>query len=237
MFTSLLNEVPVFWKPFVFVFFCILILVVLLLSARYRLKLPLWIEISPAPVVDTANNTQALEQEIKDLRKMLGNLALNTGAGTEICSSVEEIKPLGYDCQTASHSSQVPSLPPPQPLTPSKRRNRDIILTPVKSRVLSQPEFFNKPSTVHQMEDQEEIVDLSMPLKRSDSFPKSPRKNLEVRSFDDPKNTKFEWVTTDEATETVVETDNPVTPVAVPASDDKTDYLTKVQEIFDSTDC
>ena len=233
MFTNLLNEVPVFWKPFVFVFFCILILVVLLLSARYRLKLPLWIEISPAPMVNTANNNQALEQEIKDLRKMLGNLALNTG--TEITSSVEEIKPLGYDCQTASQSSQVPSLPPPQPLTPSRRRNRDIILTPVKGRVLSQPDFFNKPSTLHQKEDQEEIVDLSMPLKRSDSFPKSPRKNLEVRSYDDPKNTKFEWVTTDEATSTVVEADNPG-PVD-PPSDDKTDYLTKVQEIFDSTDC
>ena len=147
MFTNLINEVPLVWKPFVFAFFCILILVVLLLVAGYRLKLPFWIELSPAPVANTANNTQALEQEIKDLRKMLGNLALNPG--TEVTSSVEEIKPLGYDCQTGSHSSQVPSLPPPQPLTPSKRRNRDIILTPVKARVLSQPDFFPKPSTLH----------------------------------------------------------------------------------------
>merc|ERR1711874_493779 len=161
--------------------------------------------------------------------------ALNPG--TEVTSSVEEIKPLGYDCQTGSHSSQVPSLPPPQPLTPSKRRNRDIILTPVKARVLSQPDFFPKPSTLQQVGDQEDIVDLSMPLKRSDSFPKSPRKNLEVRSCDDPKNTKFEWVTTDEATEKVVDSDNPVVHTKGSTSDAQTDYLTKVQEIFEATEC
>ena len=241
MFSNLIEEVPLFWKPFVFGFFCLLILVVLLLIAGYRLKLPFWIEIGPAPVGNTvtATNTLALEQEIKDLRNMLGSLALNPG--TEITSSVEEIKPLDYDCQTASQSAQVPSLPPPQPLTPSKRRNRDIILTPVKGRVFSQPDLFRKPSALHQVEDQEDIVDLSMPLKRSDSFPKSPRKNLEVRSCEDAKNTKFEWVTTDEATEKVVEADNPdpspTSPPTVPNSDVQTDYLTKVQEIFDSTEC
>ena len=243
MFSNLIEEVPLFWKPFVFAFFCILILVVLLLVAGYRLKLPFWIEIGPAPVAvaSNANHTQALEQEIKDLRQMLGNLALNTG--TEVTSSVEEIKPLDYDCQTASHISQPLPLPPPLPLTPSKKRNRDIILTPVKGRVLSQPDIFHKPATLQQTEDQEDIVDLSMPFKRSDSFPKSPLKNLEVRSCEDPRNTRFEWVTTDEATEKVVEADNPVTlptgpvPTEVPTSDDKIDYLTKVQEIFEATDC
>ena len=238
MFANLLDRVPTFWTPFVFAFFCILILVVLLLVSRYRLKLPFWIELGPASVENTTNNTQALEQEIKDLRRMLGNLALNTG--TEAISSVEEIKPLGYDCQTASHSSQAPSLqsvPPPQTLTPSKRRNRDVILTPVKGRVLSQPDIFHKPSVLLHTEDQEDIVDLSMPLKRSDSFPKSPLKNLEVRSCDDPKNTKFEWVTTDEATEKVVDSDNPVVHTKGSTSDAQTDYLTKVQEIFEATEC
>ena len=86
-------------------------------------------------------------------------------------------------------------------------------------------------------QDQEDIVDLSMPLKRSDSFPKSPLKNLEVRSCDDPKNTKFEWVTTDEATEKVVDSDNPVVHTKGSTSDAQTDYLTKVQEIFEATEC
>ena len=83
-------------------------------------------------------------------------------------------------------------------------------------------------------------MDLSMPLKRSDSFPKSPMKNLEVRSCDDPKNTKFEWVTTDEATEKDAESDSAdslPTTVTVPTSDNSTDYLTKVQEIFEATEC
>merc|ERR1711973_468932 len=159
-------------------------------------------------------------------------MTLNTG--------VEEIKPLGYDCLTASHSSEAPALPPPQtvtPLTPSKRRNRDVILTPVKGRVLSQPNIFRRPPDPRQEEDQESAEDLSLPLKRSDSFPKSPLKNLSVQSCDDPKNTKFEWIPSVETKENTNDLENPSqSPPAAPENetcDTKIDYLTKVEEIFE----
>merc|ERR1712168_50666 len=140
-------------------------------TAGYRVRLPLFLgEIGPA--ASEKNNSAinvALEQEIKDLRKMLGNIQLNTAAiesKTET-SGVEEIKPLGYDCITGVH--EVDSAPAvPQSFTPSKRRNRDVLLTPVKGTSFSQPQIQQRPSDSPTTEDQEDTGEVE-PFKRTDS--------------------------------------------------------------------
>lgn len=251
MFAGLLQVVPFFWALPILAGFLILIMFVMILTAGYRVRLPLFLgEIGPAAVENkNASNNQALEQEIKDLRIMLGNMKIQNSAleMNPVCKDssrapIEEIKPLGYDCKTGTHSA-VEELhssegPAPLTLTPSKRRNREVLLTPVKGRIMSQPDFF-RPADLHQTEDEESIEELSPPLKRSESFPKSPRKNLSVQSCNDPKDTKFEWIPSVEAEENSNDLVNPsLSSSAAPEiqpCDNKTDYLTKVEEIFDST--
>jgi len=253
MFAGLLQVVPFFWALPILAGFLMLIMFIMILTAGYKVRLPLFLgEIGPAAVGNqNGTNNLALEQEIKDLRMMLGNMKLQNTAiesnpvskDNRPCPAIEEIKPLGYDTKTQTHSAveEVDSSEAPAPLTltPSKRRNRDVVLTPVKGRVLSQPNIFRRPPDPRQEEDQESAEDLSLPLKRSDSFPKSPLKNLSVQSCDDPKNTKFEWIPSVETKENTNDLENPShSPPAAPENetcDTKIDYLTKVEEIFEST--
>ena len=258
MFAGLLEVVPFFWALPILAGFLLLLMFIMILTAGYRVRLPLFLgEIGPAAVEDRNNvaNNLALEQEIKNLRKMLGNMTLQNQAiestsgsnSNNSSSGIEEIKPLGYDCKSGSHSAvdeadsaQASATQLALTLTPSRRRNREVLLTPVKARVMSQPDIFQRPSDPLQREDQEDIVDLSMPFKRSDSFPKSPQKSLSVQSCHDVKNTTFEWITSDEGPrDKGTEDDNPNPAPTIPPSlhfsDNKIDYLTKVEEIFDST--
>ena len=119
------------------------------------------------------------------------------------------------------------------PSTPSKRRNREVILTPVKGRVLSQPDILKKVSVQDDV-DGVGIVDLTM--KRSDSFPKSPSKNLVVLGSDSPRTAKFEWIEAegdDSDSESDGEPLEGITKINIGGESDKNDFLDKVEEIFD----
>merc|ERR1712142_1147417 len=74
MFAGLLQEVPFFWALPILAGFLLLIMFIMILTAGYRVRLPLFLgEIGPA--AQEKNNSAinvALEQEIKDLKKMLG---------------------------------------------------------------------------------------------------------------------------------------------------------------------
>ena len=83
MFAGLLEVVPFFWALPILAGFLLLLMFIMILTAGYRVRLPLFLgEIGPAAVEDRNNvaNNLALEQEIKNLRKMLGNMALQNQA-------------------------------------------------------------------------------------------------------------------------------------------------------------
>merc|ERR1712173_35350 len=88
-----------------------------------------------------------------------------------------------------------------EPGTPRRTRvKQNRILTPVKTRVMSQPDLFHKHTTseLKESESAENIV-LDLTRKRSDSFlSKSPIKNLHVKDCESPKSTKFQWISTNE---------------------------------------
>merc|ERR1719342_483413 len=216
----------------ILILFSLLILFVMILVFGYKIRLPFFLgEISPGAVSggsNSSNNPAALEQEIKELKKMLcqiqpQSLPIEADSQPRYASGVEEIKPLQYDIQLKCHdvdkeekSSHL------LPSTPSKRRNREVILTPVKGRVLSQPDILKKVSVQDDV-DGDGIVDLTM--KRSDSFPKSPSKNLVVLGSDSPRTAKFEWIE--------AERDDSDTKINTGGESDKNDFLDKVEEIFD----
>jgi len=217
MFTGLLGEVPLLWKVPVLILFVILLMFVMILMAGYEVRLPLFLgKIGPA---SNQKNEAALQQQITELKSIITTFKSSSMAvdgNDDNClefeqvrkssvarqvSGVEEILPLGYDCQQKAHpAEQNPNLSgdPGTPRRAKLQRNR--ILTPVKSRVMSQPDLFKNHGN-SDVENTDHLV-LDLTRKRSDSFPnKSPVKNLVVRDCDSPSSTRFEWISTDQVEE------------------------------------
>ena len=161
------------------------------------------------------------------------SLPIEADSQTRYASGVEEIKPLQYDIQLKCHDvdKEEKTFAHLLPSTPSKRRNREVILTPVKGRVLSQPDILKKVSVQDDV-DGVGIVDLTM--KRSDSFPKSPSKNLVVLGSDSPRTAKFEWIEA-EGDDSDGEPLEGITKINIGGESDKNDFLDKVEEIFDES--
>jgi len=255
MFTGLLGEVPLLWKVPVLLVFVILLMFVMILLAGYEVRLPLFLgKIGPANAASKDN--LALEKQITELKGMLTSMRsqnIAVDGSSENClefdsrkssvtrqvSGIEELVPLGYDCHQKSHPPAL-NIQPRESGTPRKEKlKKSLILTPVKGRVMSQPDLFQKQihsdSGDQVMEDQ--VLDLTR--KRSDSFPKSPVKNLVVKDFDSPKSTKFEWVSTEDVDENeeldvrtvckelLIEDENP-------EQSQSTEFLNKVEDLFKS---
>lgn len=239
MFTGLLGSVPFFWKIPVLLVFVVLLMFIMILIAGYRVRLPMFLgEIGPANLSSDIHLHQALE-EIKDLKNIIcQNAALDGGSdnlmldaqvkdsGSVRCqiSGVEELVPLGYDCHEKSHKDEK-LISRPSSGTPKKEKLslKSISLTPVKGRVLSQPEIYQKPLNLVTSDTNTPYEVRDLARKRSDNLPKSPVKNLVAEGCNSPKSTKFEWMSTaDTEDETVVT--------------DFGDHLTKEQFISESED-
>ena len=222
MFTGLLGEVPLLWKVPVLLLFVILLMFVMILFAGYEVRLPLFLgKIGPANNGSGTENT-ALQQQISELKSMIavmksGSMAVERGderilefegikktSVTRQVSGVEDLVPLGYDCHQKTHTEVGNQVIPVDPGTPRRTRMKQSrILTPVKTRVMSQPDLFHKNTTseLKESESAENLV-LDLTRKRSDSVPsKSPVKSLVVKDCESPKSTKFEWISTEEFTE------------------------------------
>jgi len=226
MFTGLLGEVPLLWKVPVLLLFVILLMFVMILFAGYEVRLPLFLgKIGPASNGSKTENI-ALQRQISELTSMItmmksGSIALEGGeerclelknikktSVTRQVSGVEDLVPLGYDCHEKTHAvaeegnqDQVLSLDPGTPRRFKVQQKR--ILTPVKTRVMSQPDLFEKNivSDLGETASADNLV-LDLTRKRSDSFlSKSPVKSLLVKNCESPKSTKFEWISTDEVPE------------------------------------
>jgi len=226
MFTGLLGEVPLLWKVPVLLLFVILLMFVMILFAGYEVRLPLFLgKIGPASNGSKTENIALLNQisELKSMIRMMnsGSNALEGGevrylelknikktSVTRQASGVEDLVPLGYDCHEKTHAvaeegnqDQVLSLDPGTPRRVKVHQKR--ILTPVKTRVMSQPDLFQKNivSDLGETASADNLV-LDLTRKRSDSFPsKSPVKSLLVKNCESPKSTKFEWISTNEVPE------------------------------------
>merc|ERR1711915_497852 len=99
---------------------------------------------------------------------------------------------------------------------PSRRRNREVVLTPVKKG----EEDKNKDDEGGGGTEMDEAI-----MK----CPKSPAKNLFVRNTDNPKSTKFEWVEVQDRSQ------EPSDGIIIDkeTGDIDSDFLEKVEEIFD----
>lgn len=218
MFTGLLGEVPLLWKVPVLLLFVILLMFVMILMAGYEVRLPLFLgKIGPAS--NQKNENVALQQQITDLKSIIttfksGSMAVDgtdenclgfeqvrKSSVTRQVSGVEELLPLGYDCQQKEHpAEQNPTLSvnPGTPRRANLQRNR--ILTPVKSRVMSQPDLFKNHAN-SEVENTEHLV-LDLTRKKSESLTnKSPVKNLVVKDCDSPSSTRFSWISSDQLEE------------------------------------
>jgi len=219
MFTGLLGEVPLLWKVPVLLLFVILLMFVMILFAGYEVRLPLFLgKIGPANNgIGTEN--KALQQQISELKSMItmmksGSIALE-GADEKYIefekikkpsvsrqvSGVEDLVPLGYDCHQKTHEAVDNQVIPGEPGTPRRTRvKQNRILTPVKTRVMSQPDLFHGKITSELAESAStENLVLDLTRKRSDSFPsKSPVKSLHIKDCESPKSTKFEWISTED---------------------------------------
>eukprot|EP00092_Neocalanus_flemingeri_P009541 GFUD01010270.1.p1 GENE.GFUD01010270.1~~GFUD01010270.1.p1 ORF type:complete len:248 (+),score=46.41 GFUD01010270.1:92-835(+) len=245
MFSGLLGSVPFFWKVPVLLVFVVLLMFVMILFAGYKVRLPLFLgEIGPASV--PASNL-ALEEQIRDLKSMIGHIKSGQAAvdgRTENClqfdpkdsrlsrqsSGIEELVPLGYDCHEKNHPKEK-SLPAICG-TPKKSKT-NLILTPVKARVMSQPDIHHNPLNFPADEPNSENQILDLTRKRSDSFPKSPVKNLLAEGCESPRSTEFRWVSTEDKEEADEQT---VPKEILICEDNRSEFLNKVEEVFKSTD-
>ena len=245
MFSGLLGSVPLFWKVPVLLCFVILIMFVMILFAGYKVRLPLFLgEIGPANVAPPANNL-ALEQQIQDLKSMIVHIKSQNVAvdgNPDNClqydtkslpvsrksSGIEELVPLGYDCHEKNHKDE--KIQKISCETPIKKLKKDLILTPVKGRVVSQPDIFHKQPVFTDEDASSENQILDLTRKRSDSFPKSPVKNLVVKGCESPKSTKFEWVST-ESSELGTE-ERTISEEIVIDEVKQSEFLNKVEDLF-----
>jgi len=232
MFSGLLGSVPLFWKVPVLLCFVILIMFVMILFAGYKVRLPLFLgEIGPANVTPPANNL-ALEQQIQDLKSMIVHIKSQNVAvdgNPENClqydtkslpvsrksSGIEELVPLGYDCHEKNHKDE--KIQKISCETPIKKLKKDLILTH------KQPVFTDEDAS-----SENQILDLTR--KRSDSFPKSPVKNLVAKGCESPKSTKFEWVSTESSE---LETEERTISEEINIDEVKqSEFLNKVEDLF-----
>eukprot|EP00092_Neocalanus_flemingeri_P018229 GFUD01019729.1.p1 GENE.GFUD01019729.1~~GFUD01019729.1.p1 ORF type:complete len:572 (+),score=123.07 GFUD01019729.1:68-1783(+) len=245
MFSGLLGSVPFFWKVPVLLVFVVLLMFVMILFAGYKVRLPLFLgEIGPASV--PASNL-ALEEQIRDLKSMIGHIKSGQSAvdgRTENClqfdpkdsrlsrqsSGIEELVPLGYDCHEKNHPKEK-SLPAICG-TPKKSKT-NLILTPVKARVMSQPDILHNPLNFPADEPNSENQILDLTRKRSDSFPKSPVKNLLAEGCESPRSTEFRWVSTEDKEEVDEQT---IPKERLICEENRSEFLNKVEEVFKSTD-
>ena len=232
MFSGLLNNVPIIYQIPIIVLFSFILLFVLLLIFGYKIRLPFFLgEISPAqaPAAPPGYDVQALELrnqklslEVKELKQLMGqfqpqSLAIAQEQRKPSVSGVEDLVPVAdkQDLETVGCQPTVFSLIQP-PGTPSRRRNREVILTPVKRM----DEDKNDNDEIDGGTETEEA------LKKC---PKSPAKNLFVKNSDNPKSTKFEWVevqdSSQESSEGII--------IDKETGDIDSDFLEKVEEIFD----
>ena len=232
MFSGLLNNVPIIYQIPIIVLFSFILLFVLLLIFGYKIRLPFFLgEISPAqaPAAPLGYDVQALELrnqklslEVKELKQLMGqfqpqSLAIAQEQRKPSVSGVEDLVPVAdkQDLETVGCQPTVFSLIQP-PGTPSRRRNREVILTPVKRM----DEDKNDSDEIDGGTETEEA------LKKC---PKSPAKNLFVKNSDNPKSTKFEWVevqdSSQESSEGII--------IDKETGDIDSDFLEKVEEIFD----
>jgi len=243
MFSGLLGSVPFFWKVPVLLVFVILLMFVMILFAGYKVRLPLFLgEIGPA---NNRSNNVALEQQISDLTKMIAdmkvgnNVALVDGTtgnylehktlGSRQNSGIEELLPLGYDCREKNHQIEVSKRSEVASRTPTKQVKRRVVdLTLAKGRVNSQPNIHHKSVDFSG----DTALDCDLTRKRSDSFPKSPLKTLVAKDCDSPKSTTFEWMYNEEPVNE--EVDN-VTDTEEVVEDTKSDFLNKVEGVFETS--
>lgn len=255
MFTGLLGEVPLLWKVPVLLVFVILLMFVMILFAGYEVRLPLFLgKIGPANVPSKDN--LALEQQITELKSMITNIKshnLAVDGSSENClefdsrkssvtrqvSGIEELVPLGYDCHEKSHLAE--DIKQRKCETPRKEKlKKSLILTPVKGRVMSQPDLFHKQINSESGDQSSENQVLDLTRKRSDSFPKSPVKSLVVKDFDSPKSTKFEWVSSEDVDDNEEIEARTVCKDMLIDEDDRSEpsqsseFLNKVEDLFKS---
>merc|ERR1712106_638762 len=262
MFTSLLGEVPLLWKVPVLLVFVVLLMFVMILFAGYEVRLPLFLgKIGPANSAGKEN--AALQQQISELKNMISNFqapSLAVDGRSENClgfdgtaqsrkssvarqvSGVEELVPLGYDCHEKNHHVEV--VKKREAGTPRKEKlSRGVILTPVKARVISQPDIYQKhESSEYGDQDNQDPGEMVLDLtrKRSDSFHnKSPVKNLVVKDCESPKSTKFEWISTDgveEELEARIVAKEILFDEDEKQSEPSSEFLNKVEELFKAPD-
>ena len=235
MFSGLLNNVPIIYQIPIIVLFSFILLFVLLLIFGYKIRLPFFLgEISPAqaPAAPPGYDVQALELrnqklsiEVKELKQLMGqfqpqSLAIAQEQRKPSVSGVEDLVPVAdkQDLETVGCQPTVFSLIQP-PGTPSRRRNREVILTPVKKMEEDKKDILDNDEIDGGTETEEALK----------KCPKSPAKNLFVKNSDNPKSTKFEWVevqdSSQESSEGII--------IDKETGDIDSDFLEKVEEIFD----
>ena len=248
MFSGLLGNVPLVYQIPILILFCFILLFIMILVFGYKIRLPCFLgEIAPANVDNNKSSSAAVEQKIEELKLMMSNIqpqSLPLQSQPSSCKSssgVEEIKPLGYDCQVRKHETEE-SRPLPKSLqsTPSKRRNRDIVLTPVKARVLSQPDIFKHLENDDATAADDDEVDVDLTLKKCDSYPRTPTKSLVAEKCSSPVTTNFEWVEVDGDDEAAFNKnlDQKMKDVVSceqisKSSDNQDNFLNKVEQLFD----
>jgi len=236
MFSGLLNNVPIIYQIPIIVLFSFILLFILLLIFGYKIRLPFFLgEIAPAqaPTALPGHDVKALELrnkelrlEVNELKQLMGQFQPQSLAIAQeprpraAVSGVEELVPVAEKQDLETHGCQQTGFSWIQPTgTPSRRRNRELVLTPVKKM---EDDKNDKP-------DKDEIDGGTDTAEALEKCPKSPSKNLFVKNTDNPKSTKFEWVevqdSSQESSEGII--------LNKETGDIDSDFLERVEEIFD----
>ena len=237
MFSGLLNNVPGFYQIPVTILFCFILLFVLLLIFGYKIRLPFFLgEISPgqAPALP-GHDVQALELrnkelrlEVKELKQLMGqfqpqSLAIAQEPRMSSVSGVEDLVAVSDQHQEIPGSQVFPWIQPPG--TPSRRRNREVVLTPIKKECEVGKNEKNDETDVNEADGGTKTEEAL------EKCPKSPSKKLFVKNCHNPNATKFEWVEVQESSqgssEGIIIDKEP--------GDIDSDFLEKVEEIFDDS--
>jgi len=233
MFSGLLNNVPIIYQIPIIALFSFILLFVLLLIFGYKIRLPFFLgEICPAQAPASAlpgHDVKALELrneelrlEVKKLQHLMGqfqpqSLAIGQEKSKSSVSGVQELVPVSEDLETPEDSQPTAFSRIQPPGTPSRRRNREVVLTPLKK------------TEENDKLDKDEMDGGTETEEASRKCPKSPTKNLFVKNTDNPKSTKFEWVevqdSSQESSEGII--------IDKETGDIDSDFLEKVEEIFD----
>ena len=233
MFSGLLNNVPIIYQIPIITLFSFILLFVLLLIFGYKIRLPFFLgEICPAQAPASAlpgHDVKALELrnkelrlEVNELKQLMGqfqpqSLSIAQEKSKSSMSCVQELELVSEDVETPEDSQPTVFSRIQPPGTPSSRRKREVVLTPVKK------------TEENDNLDKDEIDGGRETNEVSRKCPKSPTKNLFVKNTDNPKSTKFEWVevqdSSQKSSEGII--------IDKETGDIDSDFLEKVEEIFD----